>query len=317
MTSLDNELAARWKMIPDDLRAERLIDFDDPAATRTVVRQLWLERRSGEPVPAGVSVDRVSGSTWTLDLYRPQSRSRTPRAALLWIHGGGLVVGHPDYEAPFAHETVLAHDCVVAVAGYRLVPEGSYPHALDDCWAGLRWLVDNAADLKVDPRRITVGGASAGAGLAACLALRARDAGRADIAGQILLQPMLDDRSESWRTGRGSDLGIWTPRMNARAWKLYLPHLAPGADVPPTAAAARASDVAGLPPAYLEVGTADLFYEQTVDFADRLSAAGVATQLEIWRGASHGFENLAPDSRLVRSAREVRSGAFARYLTSN
>ena len=196
---------------------------------------------------------------------------------------------------------------VVASVDYRLAPEHPYPAALDDCYAALEWLV---AQQEIDSRRIVVFGISAGGGLAAAVTLRCVDAGLVDLAGQVLQYPMLDDRTVL-RSSSGA-LG-WTPEDNRFGWRSYLA-TEPGADsIDAYAAPGRREDLTGLPPAWIGVGTADLFHDEDVDYAMRLKAAEVPTQLEVVRGAFHGFD-VAAHSKLARSFTAARSAALRQFL---
>lgn len=214
-------------------------------------------------------------------VYRPPAAA-SPGPALLWIHGGGLVIGHPVIEARFARRVCDELGATVALPRYRLGCDAPYPAALDDIAASLDWL---AAQQGVDPGRIAIGGDSAGGGLAACLAIRARDAGGPGIAFQLLFEPMLDAATTSHPAPDG--LRMWSPSANAYGWNSYLRGI--DGPVPATASAARAGDLTGLPPAFIGVGTADLFFDEATDYAARLDAAGVAVEFVRVEGAYHGF----------------------------
>ncbi|MFD4377377.1 alpha/beta hydrolase [Streptomyces sp. NPDC058486] len=238
-----------------------------------------------------------------------------PLPLLYYLHGGGLVMGNARSVLPrvlrsWAGPLGLA---VVSVA-YRLAPAARYPAALEDCRAGLEWAVAHAGRLGVDPDRIVVGGKSAGGGLAAALTLLLRDRGGPRPAGQLLLSPMLDDRAatESVRTQDGVD--TWDRVSGATAWQAYLGGAYGSEDVPPYAAAARAGDLSGLPPAYLDVGSAELFRDEAVSYADRLWRAGGRAELHVWPGAYHGFDTFAPGAALSREATAARTAWLRRTL---
>lgn len=242
-------------------------------------------------------------------LHRPRGDAR-PKPALLDIHGGGFVAGAARHAA--ARHSRLAHDldCVIVSVDYRLAPEAPYPAALDDCFSALFWLYDQAETLGVDPARIAVGGDSAGGGLAAALAIMARDAGLM-LAAQILTYPMLDDRTGS-TVAAGPLAGeyLWDAASNRFAWQCYLGR-APGGKAQGYAAAARIEDLSGLPPAFIAVGQLDLFVEEDVDYARRLLRAGVATELHLYPGAVHGFD-LVADARCAIAYEQARLGALRR-----
>ena len=248
----------------------------------------------------GVNISDVT--TPPLRVYRPDS-IRSPGAALLWIHGGGMVLGRAIDDEAFLGAVATELGIVIASVDYRLAPEHPYPAALDDCYAGLRWLHDHA---DVDPERVAVGGASAGGGLAAALAQTAHDRGELAIAFQLLIYPMLDDRSATKAEVDGRHHRLWTQRSNAFGWRCYLGQ-EPGTDgVTAPASPARRADLAGLPPAWIGVGTHDLFHDENVEYAKRLSDAGVLCELEVVPGAFHGFEIVASRAAVSRAFRSAQ-----------
>lgn len=248
---------------------------------------------AGELVP-GVTVredhvDRPHGPAVRVLVYAPESRDE-PSGVLVWMHGGGLVLGTADV----AHErcSAMARDlnAVVVSVDYRLAPEAPYPAAIDDCAAVLAWVHGEAARLGVDRARVAVGGDSAGGGLAACLAQRARDEGL-PVAFQALFYPMLDDRTGS----RGRPPGLrgpltWSPVANRAGWSAYLGHRGGLPENRPYAVAARREDLSGLAPAWVGVGEFDLFHDEDVEYARRLRAAGVPCDLVTVPGMYHGAD---------------------------
>lgn len=234
-----------------------------------------------------------------LRVHRPEGVEGT-LPCVYWIHGGGLVLGSYDEEGPRLGAWCLAHRCVAVSVEYRLAPEHPYPAAIDDCMVGLQWVFAHAAEIGVDATRIGVGGASAGAGLAAALALRARDETDLALSFQLLIYPMLDDRqatrSSQW------DEKVWPPSANTYAWTAYLGDAKGGPDVSPYAAPARATDLGGLPPSYVMVGSADGFVDEDVDYAERLRRAGVEVDLHVYAGGFHGFDGAAAGAPLANRA---------------
>ncbi|MEE6179759.1 alpha/beta hydrolase [Mycobacterium sp. 050134] len=215
-------------------------------------------------------------------LHRPPSLpDRAP--ALLWIHGGGTLMGTATQDDKFLRKLSRRTDVAIAAVEHRLAPEHPYPTPLEDCYAALSWLTRQPW---VDPARIGVGGASAGGCFAAALAQRAVDRGEIDLAYQLLVYPMLDDRTGA--DGDGRKRLMWTGQDNQLAWRWYLN----GAD-PREAAPARRTDLSGLPPTWIGIGTLDLFYEESLEYARRLRAAGVAVHEEIVPGAFHAFDQIA------------------------
>jgi len=213
--------------------------------------------------------------------------------AILFIHGGGYFSGKAEHAEEWCRRVVAEVDCLLVSVDYRLAPETKYPGPIEDCYAALAWLHDNAESLGVDGERIAVQGVSAGGGLAASLCLLARDRGRFPIAFQLLTYPMLDDRTGREGVERVPTTGefVWDYDSNAFGWDCYLGDAAGGNEVDSYAAAARASDLAGLPPAFVGTGAIDSLMKENVDYALRLIAAGVPTALRVYPGAFHGFDN--------------------------
>jgi acetyl esterase/lipase len=254
-----------------------------------------------------VDVVQVS-STASVRVHRPSGPAST-RPGVLWIHGGGYVAGAASMDDRLARTTAEKTGALVASVEYRLAPEDPHPAALDDCFAALEWL---ATRDDVDQRRIVVVGISAGGGLAAALSLRWRDAGRIDLAGQVLVYPMLDDRTVP-RSTATSARG-WPPEDNAFGWRSYLGREPGDEGVSPYAAPARCDDFSHLPPTWIGVGSADLFHDEDVDYAMRLRDAGVPTQLEVVAGAFHGFDRAAAFTSIARRFSANRLAAIHEFV---
>ncbi|MCV7410012.1 alpha/beta hydrolase [Mycobacterium florentinum] len=216
-------------------------------------------------------------------LFRPPGVTE-PGPALLWIHGGGYVIGTAAQDDRVCHNFSTRLGITVASVEYRLAPEHPYPTPVEDCYSVLTWLAGLPA---VDPTRVAIAGASAGGGLAAALAFLARDRGEVTPLLQMLVYPMIDDRSSL--TAGKPDYRLWSTRSNQFGWAAYLGDADPQVAVP-----ARRDDLAGLAPAWIGVGTHDLFHDEDLAYAERLRAAGVPCQVEIVPGAFHGFDLVAP-----------------------
>ncbi len=246
-------------------------------------------------------------------------RVHRPRGAtgdlpcLYFMHGGGYVFGTYAGDDLRFDKWCPMLNCVGVSVEYRLAPETPYPGPLEDCYVALKWVHQNAARLGIDSTRLGIGGASAGGGLAAGLALLVRDRGEIPLAFQLLIYPMIDDKlvteSSTW------EVPIWNPRSNNDGWTAYLGGPRGGDNVSPYAAASRATDLAGLPPAYVMVGALDGFLDEDVDYAMRLTHAGVPTELHVYPGGPHGFDGLLPGTQLARRARKDMEDWLVRQFT--
>jgi acetyl esterase/lipase len=262
--------------------------------------------------PITVTDHDVSGVTVSV---LSRSRGVTAAPAMYAIHGGGMILGSRAGAAAGLIDWVQDHGVVVACVEYRLAPEHPHPAPVEDCYAGLAWLAAHAGELGVDPARILVTGASAGGGLSAGVALLARDRGGPPLAGQLLICPMLDDRNESLSARQYDGIGIWDRNFNAAGWTALLgAELRGGPDVSPYAAPARALDLDGLPPAYIEVGAAEVFRDESVAYASRIWAAGGQAELHVWAGGFHGFPGIVPDAKVSKTANRTRDGWIDRVL---
>ncbi|NQE64429.1 alpha/beta hydrolase [Caulobacter sp. RHG1] len=247
-------------------------------------------------------------------VYTPR-QAASSRPAVLHIHGGGYVAGDArDLEA--AHRPLAATlGCTIASVNYRLAPETVFPGAIEDCYAALSWLMASADELGVDAARVGIMGESAGGGLAAALALLVRDRGEHTIAFQHLIYPMIDDRT-CVTADPHPYVGefVWTPTSNHFGWTSLLGRPPGDADVSLYAAAARASDLSGLPKTYIATGALDLFLEENLAYAQRLIRAGVPTELHVYPGAFHAFQ-WAAHTDVAQAAARDSTQALARAMT--
>jgi acetyl esterase/lipase len=235
-------------------------------------------------------------------VHRPRDVTG-PLPCIYSIHGGGYILGTTLMDDPRFDDWVPRFGCVGISVEYRLAPETPYPGPLEDCYAGLRWTYEHADELGIDRDRIGVSGGSAGGGLAAALALLARDRNEIPVAFQLLEAPMLDDRQVT-SSSRLDGLPIWTREANRFGWQSYLGDLYGTDAVPAYAAPARADDLSGLPPALVVVGGADGFRDEAAEYALRMNQAGVRAELHVFPGAPHGAPMFG-NSTVVRRMQDV------------
>ncbi|MDX3353282.1 alpha/beta hydrolase [Streptomyces sp. ME01-24h] len=276
-----------------------------------------------EPLLEGRAIDRrevtatrAGGERIRLSVFSPAGAQRSARAApcVYWMHGGGMVMGDRFSQIDIPLEWLSRFGAVVVSEEYRLAPEAAGTALVDDCYQGLLWVAEHADDLGIDPARIVVAGASAGGGLAAGVALMARDRGTPALAGQVLIGPMLDHRNDTASSRQYSgDPGVWTREMNAFGWRSVLDGL-PGDEVPGYVSPALADDLSGLPTTYIDTGSAEVFRDENTDYASRIWAAGGQAELHVWAGGFHGFDALYPHAHISATARRARTDWLARVL---
>ncbi|MFI6688963.1 alpha/beta hydrolase [Streptomyces sp. NPDC050485] len=302
---------AREPFTPENLAARQRRD----AATRPrpTVRDL---RADGRFEVAELRVPGASGGQdVTLVSARPAGITG-PLPLLYYLHGGGMIMGNAWSVLPqVLREWALPLELAVVSVEYPLAPRARYPAPLEACYAGFVWAAGHAAELGIDPDRIVVGGKSAGGGLAAALALLTRDRGGPAPIGQLLLCPMLDDRDDTFSSHQMAGIDLWDRTSNTTAWQALLGDRYGGEDIPPYAAPARATDLSRLPPAYIEVGSAETFRDEDVAYANAIWQAGGQAELHVWPGAFHGFDSFAPRAALTQDARDARTRWLRRLLT--
>ena len=250
----------------------------------------------------------------SLLICRPASVT-APVPCLYFIHGGGMMLGNNrsgGAAGALGHAEQLG--AALVSVEYRLAPETPHPGPVDDCYAGLTWTVDHAGELGIDLERLIVGGASAGGGLAAAVALLARDRGGPQLKGQMLLCPMLDDRNDTPSSLQMAGLGLWDRGANEVGWTALLGDARGGPDVSEYAAPARATDLSGLPPAFIDVGSAETFRDEDVAYATRIWQAGGDAELHVWPGGFHGFTGMVPDAALSKAAAAAQLTWLRRLL---
>lgn len=268
------------------------------AAGRWVVRTLF-KLVSPEKQYEGVHIEnRTIDEGVVVRVYTPNSNPT--RAALVWMHGGGMIIGDAIMDDSFCSPTARELGIVIVSVNYRLAPESPFPASLDDCYTAWNWLLKSVHDLQIDATKVAVGGQSAGGGLTASLVQRIHDAGGIQPIAQWLFCPMLDDRTAARRELDVIQHKVWNNSLNRIGW-LSLLGTEPGAiNVPDYAVPARRQDLSGLPPTWIGIGDIDLFFDENKTYADKLKSASVDCTLDIVPGAFHGFEVLGVKTKLAQ-----------------
>jgi acetyl esterase/lipase len=280
----------------------------DVATRRANCREMFDQLMTTRPPIAGVEVQHYTlctddGATLPLSWYR-QAPAEPPGSAVLYLHGGGMIFGMSELGALYdwsVRRYVVDSGVPMLLVDYRVAPEFRHPVPMQDCFAALDWLVRHADELGVDPARVAVMGDSAGGGLAAAVCLLARDRGGPAVALQVLVYPMLDDRTVV-PDPTLAQLVTWTYDDNVTGWQALLGDHVSDEEVSVYAAAGRATDLSLLPPTYIDVGDLDIFRDEDIAYARRLAKAGVTTELHVHPGAPHAFEGLAPQAAVSRRA---------------
>lgn len=264
-----------------------------------------------------LTVPATDGTPIPLSVFTPANATTTTAApCVYWMHGGGMVMGDRFSQIDIPLEWLDRFGAVVVTVDYRLAPEATGTTPVDDCYQGLLWVAEHAAELGINPARTVVAGMSAGGGLAAGVTLLARDRGGPSIAAQMLLCPMLDHRDTSTSSHQyAGEPGVWTRETNAFAWRSLLGDLT-AAEVLPYVSPALADDLSGLPTTYVDTGSAEVFRDEDVDYATRIWAAGGQAELHVWAGGFHGFDALYPKAHISATARRTRTDWLARTLSA-
>ncbi len=260
-----------------------------------------------------VTVPGYHGDDIVLSIFaRDDHRGTGP--GIYHIHGGGMIIGDRFTGAQMALDWVEQFDAVCLSVEYRLAPEFPDPYLIEDCYAGLIWTADHANEVGIDAGRLIIAGGSAGGGLAAGTALLARDRKGPPLSGQLLICPMLDDRNQTVSANQFVGVGVWDRDSNKTGWAAYLGERYGADDISIYAAPGRATDLSGLPPAYIDVGSAEVFRDEAVAYASQIWADGGAAELHVWSGGFHGFDGLAPHARISRESVQTRTNWLARHF---
>lgn len=304
---------ARFAMIQ---RGAPSTGLDDIPALRNRAAGMatWLSQQFGQ-VPGIAITDHPAGET-RLREYQPENLrvqdAKSP--AILHIHGGGMIMSTVEAYDQRCSAYAKATGFPVYSVDYRLAPEHPYPAAIDDCFHAFHWLVENSNSLNINPHKIALLGNSAGSGLAAALALRLRDTYSVQPKCQVLIYPMLDHQTITVKPGWEKTWLYWSFQDNHTAWNAYLLDLPSQVEPPEYAVPALATDFHGLPDTYICVGTADIFLEEDLDFAQNLQAAGVSTVVEVIEGAPHNFDYLTPHCPRSRESWRSRFNYLVTHL---
>ncbi|MEU2509264.1 alpha/beta hydrolase fold domain-containing protein [Streptomyces sp. NPDC007863] len=306
---LDAVLTALADRIPPTLTAEMIPGMrqaspsdvtDETLAVHGLVRRdLTLPGHRGNDITVSV-------------ITRRDHRGYGP--GIYHTHGGGMVSGNRFSGLIQVLPWVVAHDAVLVSVDYRLAPEFPDPYPVEDCYAGLVWTAEHARGLGMDPDRLIIAGQSAGGGLAAGVALLARDRKGPALLGQVLIYPMLDDRDRTVSAAQYDGVGVWDRGSNLMGWTALLGDRRGADGVSVYAAPARATDLTGLPPAFIDCGSAEVFRDEDVAYATALWHAGVQAELHIWPGGFHGFDLTAPHTALAHAMTAARDAWVARTL---
>jgi len=276
------------------------VDVDDVLAEAGVTRRdVTIPGHEGADIPVTV-------------LARADHTGRGP--GIFHTHGGGMIIGDRFVGLGQILPWIVEHDAVAVTVEYRLAPEFPDPYPVEDCYAGLVWTAEHADELGIDPERLVIAGASAGGGLAAGTALLARDRRGPRLAGQVLIYPMLDDRDLTVSTTQIDGVGVWDRVSNVTGWSALLGDRRATDDVSIYAAPARATDLSGLPPAFIDCGSAEVFRDEDVAYATALWHAGVQAELHVWPGGFHGFDLMAPHTAIAQAMTAARNAWVARVL---
>lgn len=285
---------------------------------------LWLTRlltnlQPKPKIPSNIQIDNLFIQSQDLNhklrlrIYQSiTSVSSAP--GLVWMHGGGFILGKPEMDEPLLISLAQELNIKIVSVDYRYAPEHPFPTPLDDCYTALQWVHSQAQTMGIDPTRIAIGGKSAGGGLAATLIQLAHDRQEVKPIFQMLIYPMLDDRSSIRSDLANKEWPTWSQASNQFGWESYLQQKCGSENLPAYSVASRREDLSGFPPAWISVGTLDLFYEEVVGYAQKLQNCGVDCELVVIPGVFHGFDVFSQKIQIAKGFRKLQIAALKKYL---
>ncbi len=306
---LEAVLGILGETLPPSITPE-MIPFMRDAPVVAPVDDLLIERGISR---RDVTIAGYEGAEIVVSVLTPAGRTGTG-PGIYHTHGGGMIVGDRFVGIAAVVDWIERFDAVCVTVEYRLAPEFPDPFPVEDCYAGLVWTAEHAEELGIDPARLIIAGGSAGGGLAAGVSLMARDRGGPALAGQVLICPMLDDRDASVSTRQIDGVGVWDRTSNVTGWSALLGDRRGTDAVSIYAAPARASDLSGLPPAFIDCGSAEVFRDEDVAYASQIWADGGQAELHVWPGGFHAFDMMAPHAAMSQAALAARDNWVARIL---
>ncbi|WP_040167805.1 alpha/beta hydrolase [Microbacterium gorillae] len=308
---LEAALAVIGETMPPTLTPEMIPALREGMAAGTPQTMALIAERGF--VTRDVTIPGHDGDDIVVSVIEKEGRTGTG-PGFFHTHGGGMIIGDRWGGVGGFLDWAERYNGVIVTVEYRLAPEFPDPYPVEDCYAGLVWTAAHTDELGIDPSRLLIGGASAGGGLAAGTALLARDRSGPALVGQLLIYPMLDDRDESVSTRQIDGVGVWDRGANVTGWSALLGERCGGGDVSIYAAPARATDLSGLPPAFIDVGSAEVFRDEDVAYATALWAAGVQAELHVFAGGFHGFDNFVPQAAVSQAMFAARDNWITRLL---
>jgi acetyl esterase/lipase len=309
----DAEVAAALTLVAGDLPSTITPDMIPAmrSAQAVAVEEILKDRKISH---REVTVPGYQGFEMTMSVFAREGHTEGP--GIYHTHGGGMIIGDRFTAIEVLLDWVERFGAVCVSVEYRLAPEFPDPYLTEDCYAGLVWTAEHARELGIDPDRLIIAGASAGGGLAAGTALLARDRQGPRLAGQVLMCPMLDDRNTTVSSHQFVGVGVWDRGSNDTGWRAYLGDRHGTSDVSVYASPSRATDLSGLPPAVIDVGSAEVFRDEAVAYASQIWADGGVAELHVWPGGFHGFDLFAPQSAIGQASRQARTNWVGRLLAS-